>query len=247
MVLRGVNFGVQYRLGLPANHSASVGGRQCDSLAWQSDAVVSCVPPRGLAVGPHNVTIVVGGAGSAPFLVHATCPSGSYGRVGEVCSACPSYATCSGGTADPAAARGFYPTGRLTFVACVPVEACAGGLSYDAITSGGGSSGAPDGCSTFYRGPACAQCSSGAHRVKGRCVACPSTEWLLYLVFAGACTVLGLAVVYIRKKRISLAGLSVGVVSAGPAGTWGLVFSPMLADLAKMLPRRRRQSSGVCI
>ncbi len=109
------------------------------------------------------------------------------------------------------AAAGFYPVAALTFTPCVPAEACVGGVDFSTIANGGGA--IPFACSRHYRGPACSQCVPGAHRVKGRCVACPSTEWLLFLVFAAACVVLGAAGVYIRKKRISLAGLSVGVVS----------------------------------
>ncbi len=211
MVLRGVNFGVQYRPGMPLNHSVTIGHKTCGNVVWQSDSVVSCLPPGGFAVGYHNVTITVGGLVSLAFAIRATCPSGFYGSTGEMCSVCPSGAQCAGGTARPVAAAGFYPVAALTFTACVPVEACAGGVDFSTIANVEGAVALA--CGRHYRGPACSQCAPGAHRVKGRCVACPSTEWLLFVVFAAVCVVLGAAAVYIRKKRISLAGLSVGVVS----------------------------------
>ncbi len=49
-------------------------------------------------------------------------------------------------------------------------------------------------------------------RLKGRCATCPNTAWLLFLSFALAIVACVAAAVYLSKKRINMAGLSVGVV-----------------------------------
>ena len=49
--------------------------------------------------------------------------------------------------------------------------------------------------------------------MKGRCASCPNTAWLLFLLFSAAILVAVVGAVYLSKKRINMAGLSVGVVS----------------------------------
>jgi hypothetical protein len=69
------------------------------------------------------------------------------------------------------------------------------------------------GCSRNYAGVRCAECSATAYRLKGRCASCPNTAWLLFLLFSVAILVAVVGAVYLSKKRINMAGLSVGVVS----------------------------------
>jgi hypothetical protein len=116
------------------------------------------------------------------------------------------------------AAAGFYPVAALTsgFTACVPVEAGAGGVDFSTIANVEGA--VRQALPGPRTGPDRRHARSvplvltvsrvGVWRVQalsGCCSSCP--------VFAAACLVLGAAAVYIWKKRISLAGLSVGVVS----------------------------------
>ncbi len=66
----------------------------------------------------------------------------------------------------------------------------------------------------LYRGERCAACAVGAYRLRGRCAKCPDTAWLLFLGFALAIVAAVAAAVYLSGKRINMAGLSIGVVSA---------------------------------
>ena len=49
--------------------------------------------------------------------------------------------------------------------------------------------------------------------MKAKCTLCPNTAWLLFLLFSVAILVAVVGAVYLSKKRINMAGLSVGVVS----------------------------------
>ena len=62
-------------------------------------------------------------------------------------------------------------------------------------------------------------------RLRARCKACPNTAWLLFLMFAlGLMFLVGLSV-YLSRKRLNLAVLGIGVVSARDATGAGL-FDP---------------------
>ena len=50
-------------------------------------------------------------------------------------------------------------------------------------------------------------------RLQGVCKACPNTAWLLFLGFFLALLGMVAIAVYLNRKRINLAGLSIGVVS----------------------------------
>ncbi len=50
------------------------------------------------------------------------------------------------------------------------------------------------------------------YRLRSRCTTCPSTAWLLFLAFSLAIVAGVGAAVYLSKKRINMAGLSIGVV-----------------------------------
>ncbi len=204
IVLKGFNFGVRYMPGLTPNHSVLVGGQACTAVMWDSDTTLTCIPPHTLVPGSYNLTITVaGGPQSQAFVIAASCPSGFFGRGGEACTVCPSGAMCLGRGSDPVALPGFFPTSRTVFVPCTPPGACAGGHT---AASG------LVGCTRLYAGALCGQCSHAAYRVGTECIACPNTEWVLFLVLGLAFSGSLLAVWYIRKKRISMAGLSVGVV-----------------------------------
>ncbi len=68
------------------------------------------------------------------------------------------------------------------------------------------------GCSRNYRGDRCSQCNVGSYRLRAECHTCPDTAWLLFLSFALAIIAAVAAAVYLSKKRVNLACLSVGIV-----------------------------------
>jgi hypothetical protein len=225
--LFGTNFGARYREGLPPNHTVTVGPRLCGSLVWASDSELSCVIEGDLAVGRHHVALTVGGVRANNTVeVVVSCPVGTHGLPGQVCSKCPTGAQCPGGDADPMALPGFYPIARAQFVACSPPEACVGGISAWNTTQNGTGPGAwagngtaaaqgrAPGCANNYMGVRCGSCSLHAYRLKGRCASCPNTAWLLFLLFALAIVGAVVGAVYLSKRRINMAGLSVGVVRA---------------------------------
>lgn len=49
-------------------------------------------------------------------------------------------------------------------------------------------------------------------RLNGNCKACPNTAWLLFLGFFLALGVAVSVAIYLSRKRVNLAGLSIGVV-----------------------------------
>ena len=108
------------------------------------------------------------------------------------------------------ALRGFYPSSRSLFVPCAPAEACQGGVNSSVLLV----SDSVAGCGPNYSGLRCAECRSGSYRRGGRCHTCPNTAWLLFLSFAFAIVAVVGAAVYLSRKRVNLAGLSVGVVRA---------------------------------
>ncbi len=54
--------------------------------------------------------------------------------------------------------------------------------------------------------------AAGHYRLRSKCTKCPSTAWLLFLMFAVGLVVLVAASVYLSKKRLNLAALGIGVV-----------------------------------
>ena len=153
------------------------------------------------------MVLVVAGDASTPVSITISCPLGTYGRPGDRCARCPDGAVCRGRDTDPAAMAGYYPLALAQFVPCTPAAACVGGVT--AAEAAVGNSTAL-GCSRNYAGQRCAQCGVGAYRLKGRCASCPNTAWLLFLLFSAVAVV---GAVYLSKKRINMAGLSVGVLS----------------------------------
>ena len=49
------------------------------------------------------------------------------------------------------------------------------------------------------------------YRLRGTCHTCPDTAWLLFLLFALAITFFVAVAVWLGKKKINLAGMSIGV------------------------------------
>ena len=158
-------------------------------------------------VGVHNVTLTVAGVTTRPVTTAAKCPAEFFGSAGEACAPCPEGATCAGMDADPLALPGYYPQSRAEFVRCTPAQACVGGVTAADVALGVGT-----GCRLYYDGPRCSECQTGAYRLAAKCVKCPNTAWLLFLSFAIAIVAAVSAAVYLSKKRVNLAGLSVGVV-----------------------------------
>ena len=70
-------------------------------------------------------------------------------------------------------------------------------------------------------------------RLKGTCHTCPNTAWLLFLSFALAIMVFVAVGVWLSKRKINLAGLSIGVVSevAHRLCTTTVVLLPLLGAL----------------
>ena len=106
---------------------------------------------------------------------------------------------------------GFFTAARAEFVECDPADACNGGVTaLQLMTDPVGAARAA--CSSNYAGSKCASCSSTAYRLKSTCHPCPNTAWLLFLLFSLAIMALVAIAVYLSKKKINLAGLSIGVV-----------------------------------
>ena len=224
----GVNFGVPAAVGSDEQHVVTVGPFNCTSVVWPSDSLLTCVVAGEVPVGAYPVVVTVPtvrsfaadsessvGNGNdsavAGALVTAVCPSGYHGTIGQRCEACPVGAVCAGGVGDPIAASGYYPLSRTQFVECSPVDACDGGTNYSAIASAGGSLS----CSRNYIGDRCALCAPGSYRLNSTCHTCPNTAWLLFLLFSLAILTSVATAVYLSKKKINFAGLSIGVVSCG--------------------------------
>ncbi len=109
---------------------------------------------------------------------------------------------------------GFYPASRAVFVPCAPTKACVGGVNAsESVAAPSGRRLA--GCGPNYSGVRCGDCRQGSYRRSGECHTCPNTAWLLFLSFALAIVAAVAAAVYLSKKRVNLAGLSVGVVRYG--------------------------------
>jgi hypothetical protein len=220
ITLRGVNFGARYRAGLPTPHVIAVGPMPCVNVVWVDDRELSCAPEGEVVVGPVPVTVTVAGNTSSPVIVMARCPVNTYGMPGDRCTPCPAGAQCAGGLSLPVSLPGHFPLAAAVFVPCVPRAACTGGISGTDVAYR--SSQNNTGCSRLYRGDRCAECAVGAYRVKARCARCPGNAWLLFFAFALVITGAVAAAVYLSGKRINLAGLSIGVVSAVWLlfGTW---------------------------
>jgi hypothetical protein len=217
VTLRGRNFGSRYRDDVPTNHTVRLGPGACGDVAWASDSELSCRLEGDFVVGWYSLVLVVGGAptatapaSAASVQIEVSCPPGSFGQPGRLCSQCVPHAQCLGRGSDPVSLPGFYPLALAEFVPCIPGSACVGGVS--AAQVGNSTSGASSGCARNYRGVRCSTCGSGAYRLKGRCVPCPNTAWLLFLSFSLAILGAVAGAVYLSKKRINMAGLSVGVV-----------------------------------
>ncbi len=120
-----------------------------------------------------------------------------YVTAGSMCAICPVGATCAGGFALPQAQAGYYPDSVDQFSQCYPASACVG------------DSAAP--CAPGYAGVRCGSCADRHYRLQQLCKACPNTGWLLILgVFVIVLCLIGLSV-FLTKKRINVAGMSIGV------------------------------------
>ncbi len=214
LTLYGANFGSLYREDLASNHTVHVGPYSCGALKWTSDSDVSCALEGTVVVGQYSVSIIVGGTPSTtPVSIFVNCPRDTYGQAGQLCTPCPTGATCPGRDADPLSLPGYYPVSVAQFVACAPPAACVGGISAANVNDSGQASA---GCARNYMGTRCGMCGSNAYRSKGRCATCPNTAWLLFLLFSLAILAAVIAATYLSKKRINLAGLSIGVVGPKP-------------------------------
>jgi hypothetical protein len=210
LTVYGENFGVRYSPQAVGLHRVLLGGLPCGAVQWVGDGEVTCTPAATYLAGPSNVTVLVGleQDASTALPVVLQCPRGLFGGPGEPCTPCPANAECPGHDADPVALAGYFPLDRARFVACAVRAACVGGVNASALQSADGFAG----CAGNYMGVRCAECRPGSYRRGGRCKLCPRTAFLLFLGFALAIVTAVAVAVYLSKKRINLAGLSVGVV-----------------------------------
>lgn len=203
-IITGMNFGV-VPVGMTqdlaaASHTAFVGGVPC-ALKWFGDDRMSCALQEPLTVGTYDVTVRVLSMNSTVHVgtqLTALCPAGWYGFLGDACIACPGGGKCPGGLLPPVPLPGFYPLEIGLFAQCIPSAACVGSLQTP--------------CSPAYAGVRCGKCAVQHYRLQGQCAKCPNTAWLLIL---GAILVVALLFsvsIYLSRKRINLAGLSIGVV-----------------------------------
>lgn len=169
----------------------------CDNAAWVSNERVKCDVPSALPVGSMSLTVRVANQTSNSHLMFLQCSEGFFGAAGEMCSICPQGALCPGGNADPYPRAGFWRSSRSVFLACSPAHACPGG--------------ADSPCAAGYTGSTCSMCAEQHYRLKQECLPCPDTAWLLFLSFFAALALLAAIAAYLNKKRINLAGLSIGV------------------------------------
>jgi hypothetical protein len=206
-------------------HVVTIGYSNCSSVEWVSDSLLSCMPRGVFAAGEYavsvtflqvrvrNPSLTASGSRSTGRIV-ALCPPGFFGRAGEQCMPCPKSAVCTGGGMDPVSLPGFYPISRTDFTMCQPMEACLGNVSRSAIDSTHTSvARVSSWCTSNYVGERCAECAFGSYRVKAECRKCPNTAWLLFFAFAVTITASVAAAVYLSKRNIQFAGLSIGVVS----------------------------------
>ena len=217
LVVTGVNFGEKPSSSATGAHVVHVGTTAtCSRVVWLSDNTLTCTIVGTFPAGRYPVTVQLGDDVSPPTpasTLTALCPVDMYGRSddSEACKACPVGALCSGGDADPVSQVGYYPLARASFVECSPPEACVGGVNGSVVTSVSASSTVS--CSDNYAGPRCAQCAQGSYRLSGTCHKCPNTAWLLFLLFSLAIVAAVAVAVYLSKKKINFAVLSIGVVS----------------------------------
>ncbi len=94
----------------------------------------------------------------------------------------------------------FVGLARESFVGCAPPEGCVGGLNNT--------------CSRTYTGERCSLCAKGAYRFGGSCKSCPDTAWLMFLFASVAILTLVALSVYLSKRKLNLAVLGIGMVSA---------------------------------
>ena len=85
------------------------GGVDCQSPTVVSDTLVRCILPGGMVTQDVGVRVTSWGATSAPRQVEVRCLNGFYSTgVGEVCTTCPTGATCAGMLSEPVAKPGFF-------------------------------------------------------------------------------------------------------------------------------------------
>jgi hypothetical protein len=66
-------------------------------------------------------------------------------------------------------------------------------------------------CISGYEGPRCSRCANRFYRLEGMCEPCPELAWLIIPGFLLALMALLAVAMYLQKKNVQLAGLSVGV------------------------------------
>lgn len=205
--INGRNFGVVPPLSELADsdsavsmtHQAWVGGYPC-VVDWMSDTTLNCRLSMALPVNTYDVVVRVRNLSSEVNVashVQTLCPQDYYGLTNQTCKRCPTGAKCAGGFQLPQALPGYYPESLELFSSCYPAEACVGNSQNP--------------CADGYAGIRCSGCALKHYRLQQQCKACPNTAWLLIpLVVIGVLVVMGV-MVWLSKRRINLAGLSIGV------------------------------------
>ena len=172
---------------------------ECQNLIWVSDSELRCSTPPNQIVGAYNLTVTVHNQTSPASQLLLHCADGFHGAQGSLCSACPTGGQCAGGLEEPYPQYGYFKQDAFTFLVCKPANACPGGPS--------------NACGAGDEGGGCTRCADRYYRLKGVCEACPDTAWLMIVGVCTALLICGVAGFYLNKKKINLAGLSIGVVS----------------------------------
>lgn len=145
----------------------------------------------------------------------AQCVPGSYGIVGQFCTACPFGASCPGGelyTDLVLAQSGFWrePSSSAPAGVCPPFGSqCV--YVVPCLPSGNASCLPGNICAAGYTGDRCSLCADGFYRFNSFCQVCPSSPYAVIVIFV-LVALLALGASYaLNKSGISLTLIAVGV------------------------------------
>lgn len=179
-----------------------------------NDAALVCTPCTGESSSSASSAALGGTCQSCPANTYRSsagtclCLAGFYESLASgaadaaLCQPCPPGGLCTGGSAAPVAAPGFYPEDGTSgvFVACVNPRACLGNGA----------------CARGFTGRLCGKCAGGWYALNGSCRRCnPATAVLasIGLVFLA----LGVAAALLWFNLATSLGYKFGAISIGLA------------------------------
>jgi hypothetical protein len=238
MSLYGENFGDD-----PTPLTVNISGIPCPRAIRYSNILITCDPGR-VPVGRQNISLQVANSSIVYSIfdfeqgwANFECKAGFYGLDTEYCMPCPPGAVCPGGEHqdDLTYAKPGWFRDNITnslgspHPTCVRVNrtsrlACPNFLPCEPKWNSPENPGACTGwnmCGLGYAGFRCQKCDKGFHRVVGLCEKCPSSPWLVIIMFIAG-SIAALAVAYaLNKYKISLVLISIGI-------DWAQVLSMFL-------------------